>query len=134
MTVAALLLLITVGFAAVLLFRPMPLLQDEAGILDLEIPRGTDYALRVQIKDDAGTAINITGWSTWTSVFYVRGESVSGLSFAVTVNDEATGDVTFSLTDTQATGLSWKGGRYEIYYRDAAGVDHRLLKGGWKKV
>jgi len=80
-----------------------------ATVKNLVIDQGTTFSLTITIADANGNEIDLTGYTLRAQLRKSYG-ATSFTAFTVAANDNATGELTISLTDTQTSAL--KAGRY----------------------
>ena len=91
-----------------------------AAIYDLYMSQGDDFAQSMDVSGD------YTGYSIAGSV---KDSTNTTTALTVAFTDEALGEFTISLTDTQTSALSNGVGHYDIEVTSAGGDTSKLLKG-----
>jgi len=107
-----------------------------AGIHIFEIEAGTDWERNIFLKDNAGSPINITGYTaTMTIKAALDGAKVhelisTGGTPEIAI-DGANGKITLTLTDVQTLALNVRQGVYDLLLCDAGDTEDisKLLKG-----
>lgn len=94
---------------------------------DLRVQRRADHPLDVTLKDSAGVAINLTGWSIIAQVWDKTRTTKHG-DFTVTVTNAAAGQVRLLLPYTVTTSLPAEA-RYDVLLISPAGLREFYLEG-----
>ena len=96
---------------------------------DIEIYQGDDYALRIEIRDGAGAAIDLSARTYQAQIRETRSPDAELLAeFAIDMTEAPAGDVVISLTDTQTAAMT-RSGAWDFQQVDAAGKVRTLLAG-----
>lgn len=104
-----------------------------AGIYNFDIEQGIPFARIMNIKDAAGVALNLTGYSARMHIRpYVSSTEI--LISATTANNKLiltplTGVLTLSLSEEDTKLLTYSKSVYDIELLDTAGAPVRLLQG-----
>ena len=97
-------------------------------VANLVIDQGTDFEATIDVTDQDGDAVNITG-------FTVAGQirksytSTTSIDFVTTVSDPNAGQVTIALTDTTTTTMASGRYVYDLEMLDSAGKRTRIVEG-----
>ena len=95
---------------------------------NLVIDQGTDFEATIDVTDQDGDAVNITG-------FTVAGQirksytSTTSIDFVTTVSDPNAGQVTIALTDTTTATMASGRYVYDLEMLDSAGKRTRIVEG-----
>lgn len=83
---------------------------------DLNITRGSDFSVRLSVKDSAGAAYNLSGYSTSGVAKYRYSDSVPILSLSPTIvpGSEAAGLIDLKISGTATTGIPIVQGVYDV--------------------
>jgi hypothetical protein len=101
----------------------MATITSTPDILDIVIYKGDTLSVTITVKDAAGTAINLTGWSVKATIFNLAGSPVN--DGWVCGTPTSGGQITMFLTDGESEALA-TGFTYDLeIWRDTtiAGVD-----------
>jgi len=97
-------------------------------VANLVIDQGTDFEATIDVTDQDGDAVNITG-------FTVAGQirksytSTTSIDFVTTVSDPSSGQVTIALTDTTTSTMAAGRYVYDLEMLDSAGKRTRIVEG-----
>tara|TARA_R110002012_G_scaffold26532_1_gene86010 strand:+ start:946 stop:1293 length:348 start_codon:yes stop_codon:yes gene_type:complete len=100
-----------------------------AATYNITIEQGVTFELQFTIKDNTGTALNISGYSFQASVVESKGDTVRG-AFTFAITDAAAGIVTMTMASgttanvPQSPTLIW-----DLIVKDSAAKIHRYLEG-----
>ena len=97
-------------------------------IANLFIDQGTDFTVAVDVSDATGEALNLSGYSSAGQIRKTYVSSTISATFA-TSNENATGKVTLSLTDTQTSALEPGRYVYDMNITSAGGITTRVVEG-----
>jgi hypothetical protein len=97
------------------------------GTYNISLQRRADYAVTLEFKDAAGTALNLTGW-TVAAQAWNEARTTKHADFAVTYTDRPTGKVAIALTDDQ-TALLPSEVHYDVLLTNTAGLKAYYLEG-----
>lgn len=101
---------------------------------DLNLTRGSDFAVRLTVKDTLGNLYNLSGYTTTGLAKFRYGASGSLLNLNASVRSgfEASGHIDLSVTASQMTGIPVTQGVYdvEIY----SGTYHEKVIQGYVNV
>ena len=98
------------------------------GTYNMTVQRRSDHSVPIVLKDNSGTAINLTGF---TVAGQVRRSyfSTTAVNFTCAVSNATSGIITVSLSGTQSDAM--KAGRYvyDVEITNAGGTKTRVLEG-----
>lgn len=99
-----------------------------ATVAYLDIDQGSDFVAFIELENDDGTPMNLTGISVY-SQFRKSYQSVTGYSFVASVDNALTGKIKLSLLGSVSSGI--KPGRYlyDIELLSTAGNKTRAVEG-----
>ena len=99
-----------------------------ASISNIFIDQGADFTTTVTVTDSSDSAVNLTGYS---SAAQIRKSNLSSTStaFATSITDEAAGQLTITLTDTQTTALESGRYVYDVVITSGGGTKTRVVEG-----
>lgn len=93
---------------------------------NLTIDQGTDYSTSINLTDDSGDVVTLTGYTANAQIRKTFSSS-NAVNFGVTLQ-ESNGVVVLALTDTQTANLV--AGRYVYDVKlTAAGITSRIVEG-----
>ena len=95
---------------------------------NLVIDQGTDYSTVVNVTDDDGTPIDLTGY-TGRGQIRKHYTSSNSVSFAVSISSPANGQVTIALTATQTSAIASGRYVYDVEVKSSANVVSRIVEG-----
>lgn len=100
-----------------------------AQFVELNIDQGTDFNFDLDLTNDDGTPINITGYSFSSSIRKSYYSSSVTANLSVAIANAVSGNVIFSMNS--ATSSNIKAGRYlfDVKSIDAANSTSRLVEG-----
>jgi hypothetical protein len=78
-------------------------------LANIFIDQGADFSITVDVTDSSGDILNMSGYTAAAQIRKTYSSSTISATFTCTVQ-EASGQVTIALTDTQTTAL--EAGRY----------------------
>ena len=78
-------------------------------LANIFIDQGADFSITVDVTDSSGDILNMSGYTAAAQIRKTYSSSTISATFTSTVQ-EASGQVTIALTDTQTTAL--EAGRY----------------------
>lgn len=100
-----------------------------ATISNLFIDQGADFTTTVTVNDAAGSALDLTGYTTLAMIRKTY-ESTSATTFTSTfASPRTSGQITISLTDTQTAALDAGRYVYDLVITDTLGVKTRVVEG-----
>lgn len=94
---------------------------------NITVDQGADYSTTIEIKDDNGVAINITGYSA-NAMIRKTFSSSNSLSFQTTI-DALNGRVTLSLPASNTYPLTAGRYMYDLIMTDPAARKTRVVEG-----
>jgi|TARA_B110000858_G_scaffold178806_1_gene214902 hypothetical protein len=97
-------------------------------IANLFIDQGTDFSIVVDVSDATGEILNLSGYTSAGQIRKTYGSSTISATFTCT-NNNAAGQVTMSLTDTQTSALTPGRYVYDMNITSAAGITTRVVEG-----
>lgn len=97
-------------------------------IANLFIDQGTDFTVAVDVSDATGEALNLSGYSSAGQIRKTYGSTTISATFT-TSNENATGKVTLSLTDTQTSALEPGRYVYDMNITSSGGITTRVVEG-----
>ena len=97
-------------------------------LANLFIDQGTDFTIVVDVSDATGEILNLSGYASAGQIRKTYGSSTISATFT-TSNENATGKVTMSLTDTQTSALESGRYVYDMNITSASGVTTRVVEG-----
>ena len=97
-------------------------------IANLFIDQGTDFTVAVDVSDATGSALNLSGYTSAGQIRKTYGSSTVAATFT-TSNNNATGQVTLSLNDTQTSALEAGRYVYDMNITSAGGITTRVVEG-----
>lgn len=99
----------------------------QPGQYNICLQRRADHPLRLQFKDNSGTAIDLTNW-TVSSQVWDRKRTTKYADFQVTYTDRANGTVDLLLTDTQTATFPDEA-YYDVLLDNGSGLQEYYLEG-----
>jgi|TARA_B100001094_G_C18169702_1_gene794330 D-Tyr-tRNAtyr deacylase len=97
-------------------------------IANLFIDQGTDFQVAVDVSDSTGQVLNLSGYTSAGQIRKTYGSSTISATFT-TSNENVTGKVTLSLTDTQTSALEPGRYVYDMNITSAGGITTRVVEG-----
>lgn len=94
---------------------------------NLFVDQGTDYSTSINLTDDEGGIIVLTGYSSNGQIRKTY-SSTNAVSFGITL-EANTGLVVLQLTDTQTTAMTAGRYVYDVYLTDQFGITSRIVEG-----
>lgn len=97
----------------------------------LNFRQGTDVSVDVEIKDDEGSPLNLTGYTAEVRISPDRdtaAELTLTVGNGVTIDTES-GIVTYTLTNAQTDSFTFIQGRYDLEIIDAGGKIDPVVSG-----
>ena len=98
------------------------------GTYNMTVQRRSDHSVPIVLKDNSGTAINLTGFTVAAQV-WEQTRTTKYADFAVTYTDRATGSVSITLTDVQTATFTPDILRYDVLLVNGAGAKEYYLEG-----
>ena len=95
---------------------------------NLVIDQGTDYSTVVNVTDDDGYPINLTGY-TGRGQIRKHYTSSNAVSFAVSVSNTEGGQLTLALTATQTSKMVAGRYVYDVEVVSSANIVSRIVEG-----
>lgn len=95
---------------------------------NLVIDQGTDYSTVVNVTDDDGYPINLTGY-TGRGQIRKHYTSSNAVSFAVSVSNTEAGQLTLALTATQTSNMAAGRYVYDVEVVSSANIVSRIVEG-----
>jgi len=99
-----------------------------AGVHNIEITRGTDYALSVTLKDNGGSALNVTNYTFKSEIRKKAGVAASA-TFTITKTNASGGVIQLALTDAQTRALPVGKLKYDLVANNGSGDYSQYIKG-----
>ncbi len=99
----------------------------QPGNYDITIQQNGDFDQIFQLKNEAGTGINLAG-QTVEAEIWTEGKSAKLADFTITMVDQSIGKFKISLTENQ-TGQLLQSGYYDIRVTDGAGNSYYWVRG-----
>jgi hypothetical protein len=97
----------------------------------LSFREGTDISVDVEMADEGGNALDLTGYSAQMRIgldYDTPAELTLTVGAGIAI-DTATGVMTFSLTNAQTDALTFKQGRYDLEIIDSDGNIDPVMSG-----
>jgi hypothetical protein len=100
-----------------------------AQFVELYLDQGTDFSFDLDLTNDDGSPIDVTGYSFSSSIRKSYYSSSVTANLAVAIANAVSGNVVFSMNS--ATSANIKAGRYlfDVKSIDAANATSRLVEG-----
>ena len=98
------------------------------GTYNMTVQRRSDHSVPIVLKDNSGTAINLTGFTVAAQV-WEETRTTKFADFSVAYTDRANGSVSITLTDTQTATFTPDILRYDVLLVDANGSKEYYLEG-----
>jgi hypothetical protein len=99
----------------------------DPGRYDITIHQGATFELNLQLKDSAGSPVDMTGYTVAAKLYNQLGtELISAFSFAWTV--QASGSFVLSIPSV-TTAVIVQNGQYDILVTEPTGKKYYLLEG-----
>ena len=99
-----------------------------AGVHNIEITKGTDYALSVTLKDSGGSAINVSNY-TFKSEIRKKASVAASATFTITKTNASSGIIQLALTDAQTRALPIGKLKYDLVANNGSGDYTQYIKG-----
>lgn len=99
-----------------------------AGFVELTIEQGATFTTTVDVKDGAGAATNLTGYSGSAQLrksYY----STTANNFTVAISDAANGTITVSMTAANTANLTPGRYVYDLLITSPTSVKTRVIEG-----
>jgi hypothetical protein len=99
-----------------------------AGYVPLEIEQYSNFSRIITIKDSAGVAQNLSGYSANTLMkksFY----SSQSNTITTTISDASNGEITLSMTSANSSGLTPGRYWYDLTTTTPGGIVQRVIEG-----
>jgi hypothetical protein len=94
---------------------------------NLIIDQGTDFSTSINLTDDDGEVINLTGYTANGQIRKIHSSS-NAVTFTITLEANV-GVVTLSLTDTQTANMTPGRFVYDVILTDTSSVTSRIVEG-----
>lgn len=95
---------------------------------NLVIDQGTDYSTVVNVTNDDGTPVNLTGY-TGRGQIRKHYTSTNAVSFAVSVSNTEGGQLTLALTAPQTSNMAAGRYVYDVEVVSSANIVSRIVEG-----
>ena len=95
---------------------------------DFELVRRSDFDMRLTVKDNSGSAINLQGYTVAGEV-YNEDRSTKFADWTITYTDRPNGIVDVSLSDDQTTTFSLNELFYDFKYTQPNGKENVYIRG-----
>jgi len=102
-----------------------------AATANYNIDQGTTFSSTVTVKDNAGTALDLTGYTATAKMALGYSSTRTRTDLTITfATDRTSGDVTMSLTATQTAALEAPARYvYDLDITDSSGTVTRIIEG-----
>jgi hypothetical protein len=101
-----------------------------AATKDITIEQHADYLMNVTLKQNATTALNITGYSIYSTARTAYGATAKWFDFTIVVTDAVNGKFDAKLTAAQTAGLTQAtSGVYDVLLVAPGGQKQRVFQG-----
>lgn len=97
-------------------------------IANIFIDQGTDYEVTIDVTDTSDNIIDLNGYSAAAQIRKTYSSATASGTFTCTVQ-EASGQVTMALTDTQTTALEAGRYVYDMTVTSSGGNKTRVVEG-----
>ncbi len=97
-------------------------------VANLVIDQGTDFEATIDVTDQDGDAVNITGF-TVSGQIRKSYTSTTATDFTANIADPVAGQVTIALSATTTAGLAAGRYVYDLEMLDAGGKRSRIVEG-----
>jgi hypothetical protein len=105
---------------------------------DIVVYRGVDTSVQVTVKNTAGTAVNLTGYSATLKVkdrlLPAQGNPQLNVSYAATLTDPTNGVVTFTIPGTDLKNMNLVGYWYDVFIASATSKRDEVVPTGTMTV
>ena len=98
------------------------------GTYNMTVQRRSDHSVPIVLKDNSGTAINLTGFTVAAQV-WDESRSTKYADWAVTYTDRAAGSISITLTDEQTATFAPNTLAYDVLLVDGNGLREYYLEG-----
>ena len=98
------------------------------GTYNMTVQRRSDHSGPIVLKDNSGTAINLTGFTVAAQV-WDESRSTKYADWAVTYTDRSAGSFSIALTDTQTATFTPEILAYDVLLVDGSGLKEYYLEG-----
>ena len=95
---------------------------------DLTIQRRSDHTFSVTLKDNGGSAVNLTGY-TLASQIWDSGRSSKAADATISVTSASGGAFNWTLTDTQTATLTADEYKYDVLLTNPSGLKEYWIEG-----
>ena len=97
-------------------------------LANIFIDQGADFSITVDVTDSSGDVLNMSGYSAAAQIRKTYSSATASGTFTCTVQ-EAGGQVTMALTDTQTTALEAGRYVYDMTVTSGGGNKTRVVEG-----
>jgi hypothetical protein len=94
---------------------------------NLIIDQGTDYSTSINLTDDDGNVVNLSGYTANGQIRKTYSSS-NAVTFGITL-ESASGVVILALTDTQTANMTAGRYVYDVFVTDTLNVTSRIVEG-----
>ena len=98
------------------------------GTYNMTVQRRSDHSVPIVLKDNSGTAINLTGFTVAAQV-WDESRSTKYADWTVTYTDRSAGSFSIALTDTQTATFTPEILAYDVLLVDGSGLKEYYLEG-----
>lgn len=102
-------------------------MTSRPGQYNMLVQRRADHRLRIEIEDDTGAPLNMTGWTVYAQIWN-KERTTKYADFAVQYTDRPNGVFHISLTATETTSLPCES-FYDVMLEDTSGFKQYYLEG-----
>ena len=97
-------------------------------LANIFIDQGTDFSITVDVTDNAGAVLDMTGYTAEAQMRKTYESSTIGATFTTAIT-AADGKVTLSLTDTETSAISAGRYVYDLNITSSGGITTRVVEG-----
>ena len=94
---------------------------------NLIIDQGTDYSTSINLTDDDGNVVNLSGYTANGQIRKTYSSS-NAVTFGITL-ESTSGVVILALTDTQTANMTAGRYVYDVFVTDTLNVTSRIVEG-----
>lgn len=94
----------------------------------MTVEQGATFSTTLNVDDNQGDAINLSGYTAESQIrksYY----STTSNNFTATVTNDATGEITLSMTAANTSNLSPSRYLYDLVITDGEGIKTRVIEG-----